>query len=390
MFGDAPFGSAPFAAWGDQTIVRYLSITATAVEGFNLSQPFRRLSDAATATDSLTSRLGAILSDSATASEVLGGYASLLVALADEAEASEALQVALQALISDSATASEALTTLYTQTGQLLDRALASDPLLSYLQATELLFVTAVATELLRSGFSAHLVDSALASESLVGLMRAVALTLDEATAADALVDSLRIIGTLSDEADATEALTSLQTLLAALESGATAAVVLTIGGDQYTAWVLNTENIAVTQYSNYPFNSFAELNGKYYGAASDGMYLLEGDDDAGTPIQAYFRAPLTDFGFAGLKRLHDIALGYTASGDLVFKAVVISPNGSKEEHWYRLEQRPTEALRENRVPVGRGLKSVYWQYELHNIDGADFQIETVRMWPMGLSRKVR
>jgi hypothetical protein len=69
---------------------------------------------------------------------------------------------------------------------------------------------------------------------------------------------------------------------------------------------------------------------------------------------------------------------------------VVISPNGSKEEHWYRLEQRPTEALRENRVPVGRGLKSVYWQYELHNIDGADFQIETVRMWPMGLSRKVR
>lgn len=389
-FGTSGYGTTPFASSVEGVLLAIVSDSASAVELLVSSSPFRRLSDNANAADSLTSLLAAGLSDTATASDVAAAYAQMLSLLADEALASEALAAALLAVLADDADATDTLTTLYTQIVQLVDRALATDPLLSYMEAVSLLFTTAVATELLFSGYNASLADEALASETLVSLMQAVALQIDQALATDALTDSLRVIGTLADDADATDELTSLAQLLMALESGASAAVVLTIGGEQYTAWVLNTENIAVTQYTNYPFNSMVEANGKYYGAADDGLYLLDGDTDAGTAIQAYFRSPLTDFGYAGLKRLHDTALGYTSDGDLVFKAVVVSPNGVKEEHWYRLEGRPAGGTRENRAPVGRGLKSVYWQYELHNIDGADFQIETTRLWPMGLSRKVR
>ena len=389
MYGVSAFGTSPFGTASPIVLVE-LTSGAGATDSLALTPATRLLSDSATASEVLAYLLSAPLSDSAAASDQGRSYATLLQTLLDEATASEALVAALLGVTSDNADASDTLGTLYTQIGRLVDQALARDPLLSYAQVVNLLYTTAVASELLSPVHSAHLSDAATASETLVHLMQMVAVTVETALASSTLADSLRIIGTVSDEADASDALSSLANLLMALESGASASVILSIGGEQYTAWVLNTENIAVTQYTNYPFNSYCELNGKYYGAASDGLYLLEGSDDAGMPIQAYLRSPLTDFGFAGLKRLETPTLGYTSDGELVFKAIVVSPNGVKEEHWYRLEARPTGGTRENRVKIGKGLKSVYWQFERHNITGSDFAIETTRLWPMGLSRKVR
>ena len=58
----------------------------------------------------------------------------------------------------------------------------------------------------------------------------------------------------------------------------------------------LNTVNFSISEYVNYGFNSFAEIDGQMFGANENGLYLLDGSDDAGTNIVATFRLVLQDF----------------------------------------------------------------------------------------------
>lgn len=385
-------GSNATETVAEQTIARLLLDQATAVEMFIGTPAFRRLLDQATSSDALTSGLAAALRDSAVASEILASSGTYYRVMADSAKASDALRAAMEMILTDTASAADLLVQIRAHFAALHDRALATDPMVSSATVSGQLFSAALTADLLANGFSAYLTSNAAATELFLSRLIAVATMLDSATATDATTNNLRLVATFTDEALATADLTSVARLLALLESGAEASIVFSIDGEQYTAWVLNTENLATSQYINYPFNSFATspLSGKRYGAAADGLYLLEGDDDAGTPIEAYLRTGLMDLGTGHLKRLPEAYIGYTATGDMVFKAVVVSPNGVKEEHWYRLEGRPASGTREDRPKVGKGLKSVYWQWELHNINGADFEIETVRLWPMALTRRVR
>lgn len=413
MTGLGPLGGFPLGATpgGSGTIViEYLTTTADAVLALN-TELARRLVDSANAEQTLDIQLARLMADSASASELFDALsvkvltdnaaaAAVLVAsgtylrtLANTAEASEALRAAFRAVISDEASASETLDQIIQRYAYLRDRVLATDALSTSLTAASLLFSTALSADLAANAFSASLSDSAAAAQALLSRAVAVGALLDDAEASAQLDNSLRVFGFLADGADAAASLTSAAQLLGLLSSGAAAAIILTLGGAEYTAWVLNTENIAVSQYDQYPFNSYTEFAGAYFGAASDGVYALRGDTDAGAPIQAYFRAPLTDYGIASLKRSPEFYFGYTSDGDLLLKVLVVSPNGVKEEHWYRLEARPgglAGGTRETRTKPGKGLESVYWQYELHNINGADFQMEVVRMWPMALTRRVR
>jgi hypothetical protein len=157
----------------------------------------------------------------------------------------------------------------------------------------------------------------------------------------------------------------------------------------EYIAWVCNTESKAFTSYRNFPFNSFAEIGGHYYGCTDTGVYLLEGDDDAGTPISARLRTGLMDMGTGLFKRMDTMYLGYSAAGDLVLKVVVLSPEGQKQEKWYSLQPRPSLDLVASRAKIGKGLKSTYWAFEIANVDGADFQIDTMSFLPLVLERRI-
>jgi hypothetical protein len=157
----------------------------------------------------------------------------------------------------------------------------------------------------------------------------------------------------------------------------------------EYLAWVCNTDSRAFTSYRNFPFNSFCEIGGRYYGATDTGIYLLEGDDDAGTPIAARLRTGLGDMGTGRLKRAAAMYLGYRAGGDMVLKVVTTSDGGEKHESWYALAARPGTDMQANRVKVGKGLKSLYWGFELANVDGADFALDKISFLPMVLERKI-
>lgn len=170
------------------------------------------------------------------------------------------------------------------------------------------------------------------------------------------------------------------------------AVVLATIQTDDgtYMAWVCHPGSKSFTGYSNFPFNSFCELGGHYYGASDDGIYLLEGDDDAGAPINASFRTGLSDFGTGRMKRPAAMYLGYRSEGQLLLKVVTTDDDGNKLESWYSLDAQPGNAMKAGRVKVGKGLESTYWAFEVANIDGADFEIDTMQFLPMVLDRRLR
>lgn len=177
--------------------------------------------------------------------------------------------------------------------------------------------------------------------------------------------------------------------LLESIREGVDVLVRVALPDGQYLAWVCNTESKAFTTYRNFPFNSFCELGGHYYGATDEGIYLLEGDDDAGVPIDAHIRGGLMDMGTGRMKRFEAMYLGYRADGQLLLKVVTTSENGEKTESWYSLDAQPAEAMREGRIKIGKGLKSVYWGFEVANVDGGDFELDTIAWLPMVLDRRI-
>lgn len=177
--------------------------------------------------------------------------------------------------------------------------------------------------------------------------------------------------------------------LLNQITEGLEFLVRITLPDGVYFAWVCHTEHRAFTSYRNFPFNSFCELDGHYYGATDTGIYLLEGEDDAGTLIDARIRGGLTDLGTGKMKRQEAMYVGYRADGKLLLKVVTTSETGAKAEAWYSLAAQPAEAMREGRIKIGRGLKSVFWGFEIANIDGAEFELDSISWLPMVLDRRI-
>jgi len=155
-----------------------------------------------------------------------------------------------------------------------------------------------------------------------------------------------------------------------------------------YTAWVLNTETRAPWQYENFPFNSFAFTGNTYLALTDAGLYELAGDTDDGANISATIKTGLMNFGSNLQKNIPRGYFGYSTSGTLVFKTIS-TDRGQKIERWYTLEERTADDTTETRVKLARGVKSVYWQFELTNVDGADFDLDEITLTPAILNRRI-
>ena len=158
---------------------------------------------------------------------------------------------------------------------------------------------------------------------------------------------------------------------------------------DIVQGWVMNTEGgLPLSEYDNYLFNSLAQFNNQLYGANDDGLYVMGGDTDAGAVIPAELKSLLLDFGTSRLKRMRSAYLGYTSTGELVMKVRSVD-NGQMSEHWYKACPIVADAPRTSRMLIGQGLRSRYWQFELVNIDGADFEIDHIEMHPLVTNRRI-
>lgn len=389
-FGGDSFGGDAFGGDGSAGLAEALASGAVAIDVLPDSSIFRKMADQATATDALSFRNIASLFAVANASTGMFTAAHLFNALNDLAQASTSIREAIVGILSDSATAAEAFTGIYKRFEHLRDFATATDVTLNSQRSAVSLLTTAVAMELLARGYSGNLADTAQGQDVLMESLRGVAALLAQAEASTLLVNNFRAVVLLSNSATAGDALTSQGRFLALLAAGADAAVLIKLGNTEYAAWVMNADNLATSQYQNFGFNSFVELPDGFYGAREDGLYRLAGNKDAGANIVAWIKSGLLDFGTGSLKSVPMMYIGLTSNGDMLLTVSVTSPEGAKTEYTYRMVERTANATREDRVKIGKGIRSVYWQWELHNTAGSDFAVDTTRFWPMVLSRRIR
>lgn len=148
-------------------------------------------------------------------------------------------------------------------------------------------------------------------------------------------------------------------------------------------AWAVNLDNGASTEYRSYPFETVANIGGRYFGAAFEGLYELAGDTDAGAPIEAKFDIGRKDFGNNQLKRVDQIYLGITSKGQMFVK---VSAEGAS--YTYPMREFG-EHIQTQRVTVGKGMRANYFGFEIGNTAGCDFEITSLNMMVAESARRI-
>ena len=121
-------------------------------------------------------------------------------------------------------------------------------------------------------------------------------------------------------------------------------------------AWATNIDTGAVTQFTNFPFRAFVRFNNQYYGIGmSGGLYLLEGDTDAGTAIPWEFETGMDDLDNPAQKGI----LGVYVDGLIQKGAELTVITDTRARYVYPLSAPNTATeYRPHRVLVGRGIRS--------------------------------
>lgn len=174
--------------------------------------------------------------------------------------------------------------------------------------------------------------------------------------------------------------------LLSSLVAGSFQALQLQTGADlpsDAAVWVVNLDTSASAQYEDYGFNSFFRRGDDYFGVANDGIYQLTGATDAGQPIQALAALVRSTLGAQTVKHVPSVYLGAASDGALILRV-----DSDGVVRYYRARTSST-ALQQHRVDIGRGVRGTYWEFELLNQNGEDFEIADVTLLPVALDRRI-
>lgn len=147
---------------------------------------------------------------------------------------------------------------------------------------------------------------------------------------------------------------------------------------------VMNTHTTAVTTFENFPFNSFAKIGDKYYGAGPSGLYEIDsGTTDAGAAIPWRMLTGQLDFGSAMQKRLSDFYIAMRSDGDVDLTVAV----DEQEPYGYNLQATDIDHLKQRKVLLGKGLRGRYWQFGLSGTD--DFDMDAYSIAVLDTARRI-
>lgn len=176
-------------------------------------------------------------------------------------------------------------------------------------------------------------------------------------------------------------ALNSIQTMH--LSDTITGGVLIKAGDEEFYGWFINPNLAASTAIDGLNFLSMARHKGKFYGLKADGLHRMGSAKDAGANINAFVSLPKTNFGSPQLKRIPYAYFGMASEGTMLLRVIA---NG--KEYIYKARN-PSSELVEQRFDIGKGLKANYFQFELMNQDGEDFDLDTAKFMPVVLERKI-
>lgn len=311
--------------------------------------------------------------------------------IGDTLAAQAALSVTLYEVIADALALNDSVTDTRERVAEMVDALLLTGVVSGLREAAALITDALVFNDVAQTALVDGGADVLHLADVVSVAFTAFAPMVDALVFGESLSDTSTFMAVLSDTLTLGDGATGIRELLERMDDTLGFALRLSVDNEQYVAWTMSARNRASTRYTNYPFNSFFRLGNVYYGVADAGVYRIGGDDDAGAAITARLRFGMSALGSQGMKRVESLYLGYTATGDMILKVITASQlDGLRESNNYRLRPQAAGSQREGRVKIGRGLKSVYWDFVLENIEGADFELDTLEFKPLMLDRRIR
>lgn len=152
--------------------------------------------------------------------------------------------------------------------------------------------------------------------------------------------------------------------------------------GEPFPGWALNLETMAPSRYLGLVANSMTQFKGKTFVANAGGIYEVGADDDAGLPIKASIQFPTTDYGRSNIKSMEVAYIGVRTQGKMKLKMFV----NRDHPHYYHIAQN-LSTPKGTRVVIGKGMRGRYWGARLDNVDGTDFELESVEFNPVAGQR---
>lgn len=153
--------------------------------------------------------------------------------------------------------------------------------------------------------------------------------------------------------------------------------------GGGLTTWAMNTRTGAVTEYTDYTFNSFARMGASnlYVGANANGLFELDGDTNDGTKIIADIMSGFAQFAGSKFTAFQAAYLGIRGKGTFYLKL----ETGDGRSYTYKVE---AQSMLTTRVNLGKGLRARYFSFELTNT-GQDFDLESISFIPITSKRRI-
>jgi hypothetical protein len=147
--------------------------------------------------------------------------------------------------------------------------------------------------------------------------------------------------------------------------------------------WAYNLDTGAASFYEGMKFNSFALIGGRYYGCNESGIHVLEGDRDGTDDIRATITLVTSRLDSDAEKMVPVAYVGARSAEPMLLTCRV-----EGAEYSYEFS-RETATMEPARVKPGKGLRGVYWEFEVQNQNGADLELDTLEVITAPGSRRV-
>lgn len=154
---------------------------------------------------------------------------------------------------------------------------------------------------------------------------------------------------------------------------------------ETYATKVMNARTNAITEYTNYDFNSYAKIGSSYYGVSSEGIVLLDGDDDDGASIDWAIKTGQHDDKNPGLKRLPEVLVGLRSNGPIRVRV----HKDDNAYYDYVLPAVKRDTIHQARVTPGKGMRSRWFAVELQGIAGSAAEIDSLQMLMTKTNRRL-
>jgi hypothetical protein len=151
-----------------------------------------------------------------------------------------------------------------------------------------------------------------------------------------------------------------------------------------FNTYSFNSRINAVSEYTNYNFNSYTVYQNRAYGASSEGFYLLEGCTDNEDPIVVKLRTAAMDFGTSNLKSIPQVYLGIAQDSSIIMKVAV----DGKAETYHKLDL-ATNHLGTQRIKLPKGHIGRWFQFELESETVSEFNLDSIEFYLMPFRRKI-